>query len=86
MAFIEWSLDRSKIKHGLGRDWDNVRGKDNGAGVHGTKSKAGVVTLIRVKAGRKKAAAAGHSCENRAIVFVLDSAPLTGTFISKFLS
>lgn len=54
----------------LAGEGDNVRGKDNGAGVHGRKSKAGVVTLIRLKAVRKKAVAAGRSCENRAIVFV----------------
>lgn len=54
----------------MARKGDNVRGKDNGAGVHGKKSKAGVVTLIRLKAVRRKAVAAGHSCENRAIVFV----------------
>lgn len=55
----------------MARKWDNVREKDNGAGVRGKKSKARVVTLIRLKRVRKKAVAAGHICENRLIVFVV---------------
>lgn len=54
----------------MARKWDNVREKDNGAGVHGKKSKARVVTLLRLKAARKKAVAAGRICENSLIVFV----------------